>query len=420
MCMTFGTGERRHAFLQLAARSWRLRRAPKKTPSPTELAVNKAAITCLLLWLCVTNAHAGAPASTVITGHDVLSSTCSGHAGVVVHLQTTNNGAPDPHINFSITAPGFAGYTWMGDTAPAAGAPVGWGLGYPAAWNLDTSPNTAVTATVYTYASATLSNPVYSSSITWDCTTGVTQPVVNTDLTPSDGMCGSAAGTAASSAPSNNLCTAGTASAVTGDGPWNWSCSGAHGGQAAACTAPRFGTKTYSAPSPTGPGTITATLSGGGDTCGFAAGTRYIASEPAATPTTPPGVAFPHGLFDFSATQCSGGEGTSSITLEITYPQLLPAGTRYYKWGPTPTNSTPHWYEMPATITGNLAIFTIVDGELGDDDLQVNGTIVDQGGPGVGGGSTGVAAVPTLSEWALVLMASLLALAAVRGYRGRP
>ena len=41
-------------------------------------------------------------------------------------------------------------------------------------------------------------------------------------------------------------------------------------------------------------------------------------------------------------------------------------------------------------------------------------------GPGVGGGSTGVAAVPTLSEWALVLMASLLALAAVRGYRGRP
>ena len=68
MCMTFGTGERRHAFLQLAARSWRLRRAPKKTPSPTELAVNKAAITCLLLWLCVTNAHAGAPASTVITG----------------------------------------------------------------------------------------------------------------------------------------------------------------------------------------------------------------------------------------------------------------------------------------------------------------------------------------------------------------
>ena len=71
--------------------------------------MKKAAITCLLLWLCVTTAHAGAPASTVITGHDVLNGTCSGHAVVVVNLQTTNNGAPDPHINFSITAPGFAG-----------------------------------------------------------------------------------------------------------------------------------------------------------------------------------------------------------------------------------------------------------------------------------------------------------------------
>lgn len=383
--------------------------------------MKQAAIICsLLLSLCGTAAHAAAPASTVITAHDALSNTCAGNAGVIVNLQTTNYGAPDPHVNFSITAPGFTGYTWTGDTAPAPGAPVGWGLGYPAAWGLNTAPNTAVTATVYTYASATLSNPVYSSSITWDCTTGVAQPVVNTDLTPSDGVCGSAAGQASSSAPSADLCSVGNASLVSGSGPWNWSCNGINGGATAACSAPVFGNKTYSAPSPTGTGTITATLSGGGDTCGFAVGARYIESESTASPLTPPGVTFPHGLFEFAATQCSGNEAPATIELSITYPQPLPAGTRYYKWGPTPANTTPHWYEMPATISGNTATFSITDGDLGDDDLRVNGTIVDQGGPGVGGGATGVAAVPTLSEWALVLMASLLALAAVRGYRWRP
>ena len=94
----------------------------------------------------------------------------------------------------------------------------------------------------------------------------------------------------------------------------------------------------------------------------------------------------------------------------------LPAGTRYYKWGPTPGNPTPHWYEMPATISGATASFTITDGGLGDDDLAINGTIVDQGGAGVGAAG-GVAAVPTLSAWALMLMAALLALAGLR--RGR-
>ncbi|MFT4196154.1 IPTL-CTERM sorting domain-containing protein, partial [Ottowia sp.] len=224
------------------------------------------------------------------------------------------------------------------------------------------------------------------------------------------------------SAPAAGLCSAGSPSAVTGGGPWSWSCSGGNGGGAAACTAPAMGVKTYSAPSPTGTGTITAQLSGGGDACGFAPGTRYVASEPAATPATPPGVAFPHGLFDFSATQCGSGEGTSSITLDVTYPEALPAGTRYYKWGPTPGNATPHWYEMPATISGRTASFTITDGGLGDDDLQANGTIVDQGGAGVGGAGTGagVTGIPALSEWALVLMASLLALAGIqRGKRRR-
>jgi hypothetical protein len=53
-----------------------------------------------------------------------------------------------------------------------------------------------------------------------------------------NGSCGSANGVAVSSAPTVNLCSAGTASAVTGSGPWNWTCAGSNGGSTASCSAP--------------------------------------------------------------------------------------------------------------------------------------------------------------------------------------
>lgn len=54
-----------------------------------------------------------------------------------------------------------------------------------------------------------------------------------------DGQCGSAADNGVDRAPSSNLCVQGLASRVSGDGPWSWACSGANGGAAAACIAPR-------------------------------------------------------------------------------------------------------------------------------------------------------------------------------------
>ena len=76
---------------------------------------------------------------------------------------------------------------------------------------------------------------------------------------------------------------------------------------------------------------------------------------------------------------------------------------------------------MPASIVGNTVSFSITDGGLGDDDLTINGTIADQGGAGASAG-TGVTAIPTLSEWGLIILTSLLALfglAQVRRRRGR-
>ncbi|MDQ1313994.1 MAG: sorting protein [Pseudomonadota bacterium] len=169
----------------------------------------------------------------------------------------------------------------------------------------------------------------------------------------------------------------------------------------------------YTAPAATGD--ITASFTGGGAGCGYSV-SQYIplsghsASPPAAAPA---GFLFPHGLFDFTLRGCTPG---STITLTITYPQTLPAGTVYWKYGPTPTDGSYHWYQLPATISGNTATFSITDGGLGDDDLTANGTIVDQGGPGV---PAEAAAIPTLSEWALLLLAGLMGLFGVGAMRRR-
>jgi hypothetical protein len=59
----------------------------------------------------------------------------------------------------------------------------------------------------------------------------------STSSTAVNGACGSSDGGSDSTAPTANLCTAGTASAVSGSGPWSWSCAGSSGGSTATCSA---------------------------------------------------------------------------------------------------------------------------------------------------------------------------------------
>ena len=74
-------------------------------------------------------------------------------------------------------------------------------------------------------------------------------------------------------------------------------------------------------------------------------------------------------------------------------------------------------------IAGQRVTFSIVDGSFGDDDLTANGTIVDQGGPafpaGPGGTAATVLEIPTLSQYALMLLALLLATMAGLRLRSR-
>ncbi|MFA5013366.1 MAG: hypothetical protein WC520_02255 [Candidatus Paceibacterota bacterium] len=52
-----------------------------------------------------------------------------------------------------------------------------------------------------------------------------------------DAFCGSANGSTVSTKPTINLCSAGSASAVNGSGPWTWTCNGINGGTNKSCSA---------------------------------------------------------------------------------------------------------------------------------------------------------------------------------------
>jgi CSLREA domain-containing protein len=96
----------------------------------------------------------------------------------------------------------------------------------------------------------------------------------------------------------------------------------------------------------------------------------------------PPMVLFPIGNFSFEVT------ANPTATVEL----LLPAGVTvddYYKFGGEPGDPTDHWYLFAndgttgAIILPNKVVLKFVDGDRGDDDLTVNGVVVEPGGPTV-------------------------------------
>jgi len=121
--------------------------------------------------------------------------------------------------------------------------------------------------------------------------------------------------------------------------------------------------------------------------------------------TPPDSVQFNLGVLDFKLEDLSVG-GTADVGV------ILPPGyvaSTYYKYGPTPDNINPHWYEFMfdgttgAVLIGNAVITspdgTIIernliklffkDGVRGDADLSENGVIIDPGAPVVSSGDTG-------------------------------
>ncbi|SDU02301.1 Concanavalin A-like lectin/glucanases superfamily protein [Halopseudomonas salegens] len=296
------------------------------------------------------------------------------------------------------------------------------------------------------------------------------------------GACGTADGVVTLAAPSSNLCSVGTASAVDGSATaFTWTCLGQYGGaDSGQCSAPRqyevtpsAGANGSIAPSSmqlvtagqtasfavTPPANYSAVISGtcpagswsGSSyttgaimasctvTASFAARTAIaipLAEGPHSGDTLdlavtgsewhidaaqsltvaslatalPPGVTLPHGAVSLRLTDGTPG---SNATVELTYPFDLPAGTRYYKYGPTADNPADHWYAYPgAVISGNTITLTLTDGGAGDSDLNVNGIIDDPGGPALL--AADLAPIPTLSQWVIMLLAGIIGMLALK------
>jgi hypothetical protein len=75
---------------------------------------------------------------------------------------------------------------------------------------------------------------------TWSCVSADGGSTATCAATGAAGACGPSDGLAVLTAPTSGLCSAGTATTVSGTGPWAWSCVGVDGGATAACLATKF------------------------------------------------------------------------------------------------------------------------------------------------------------------------------------
>jgi hypothetical protein len=167
---------------------------------------------------------------------------------------------------------------------------------------------------------------------------------------------------------------------------------------------PRLLTVTGTPPGMTG--AATATLSGGGPTCRLDATSGFASlSNPA-----PAGKTMPFGEYAFQSTSCVG-----TVTMAITYPEALPAGTQFWKYGPATAAvggvvAAPTWFQLGGvTLSGDrkTVTYTVTDNGVGDSDATVGG-ISDPfalaAGP-LGGDAVGI---PVDSPWALGLLSAVM------------
>lgn len=94
---------------------------------------------------------------------------------------------------------------------------------------LGTSARNGTDAVTVSGAQTTIAQAVTAGNFT-----GLASALVQTQV---DGSCGVSQGSTLAVAPTGNLCAAGAASGVSGNGPWAWSCQGSNGGVNASCSA---------------------------------------------------------------------------------------------------------------------------------------------------------------------------------------
>ena len=141
--------------------------------------------------------------------------------------------------------------------------------------------------------------------------------------------------------------------------------------------------------------------------------------------TSDPQFDYPYGLIGFSVanqeiicpdsvsspssqrTAQDSVSGTVTLTFRKVSDHSTPldlTGLVYRKFGPTPDNHTPHWYDFTydgttgAEINGNVVTLHFVDSLRGDNDITSNEIITDPGGLG-----QPITSVPTMNEWGMII-----------------
>jgi hypothetical protein len=110
---------------------------------------------------------------------------------------------------------------------------------------------------------------------------------------------------------------------------------------------------------------------------------------PVATP--PRDIDFNLGLLQNELTNAPANSGATTFAIFI---DGTTGFNSYYKFGPTKDNPTPHYYRFSfdgrtgAEILSDRIVVHLRDGERGDDDLTVNGKIVDPGAPAINNSSS--------------------------------
>lgn len=159
---------------------------------------------------------------------------------------------------------------------------------------------------------------------------------------------------------------------------------------------------TVSGPVPGMAGAGTATLSGGGATCTLNPGATGFMTPG----TTPPLRTLPYGGFAFLATGCTG-----SVTLTLVYPEALPAGVQFWKFGPATAGApTSTWFGWSgATLSSDrlTVSYTVADNGVGDGNPAA-GSIQDPFAPALAAAGA-TTSIPVNNPWALAILAALLA-----------
>lgn len=144
-----------------------------------------------------------------------------------------------------------------------------------------------------------------------------------------------------------------------------------------------------------------------------------------AIPADAPFTSLDYENYQFDINFPNNGITGDSTRVALYYPlQITPSS--YYRYGPTPDNTAPHWYDFsfdPTTNTGasfvgrvsitsvsgaplerNMVIINFVDGERGDDDLAANGKIVHAVGGVENKQSDGGASGSAVYLWIMALL----------------